>query len=114
MNQPQSRPQMQSPPVQSPSAQSLSTQSSSPTISDDKLSAAAAVIGQVTNIQENYQRRIAEAPTSEKQRLAEEANDRLQKAVTDQGLTVDEYNTIIRTVQNDPAVRQKLSQRVSH
>jgi len=38
----------------------------------------------------------------------------MQKAVTDQGLSVDEYNSIIRTAQNDPAVRQKLAQRIPH
>jgi len=34
----------------------------------------------------------------------------LEKAVTDQGLSVDEYNNIIRTAQNDPKVREKLTQ----
>jgi predicted ATPase with chaperone activity len=109
MTPPQTRPQTQSPQAQSPQAQSPS-----PTISDEKLNAAAAAIGQVTSIRENYERKISEAPPSDKQRLAEEANDALQKAVTDQGLSVDEYNRIIRTAQNDPAVRQKLTQRIPH
>jgi len=106
---PQTRPQTQSPQTQSPRAQSPST-----TIADEKLNAAAAAIGHVTSIRENYERKISEAPPSDKQRLAEEANDALQKAVTDQGLSVDEYNSIIRTSQNDPAVRQKLTQRIPH
>jgi predicted ATPase with chaperone activity len=109
MTPPQTRPQTQSSQAQSPQAQSPS-----PTISDEKLNAAAAAIGQVTSIRENYERKISEAPPSDKQRLAEEANDALQKAVTDQGLSVDEYNRIIRTAQNDPAVRQKLTQRIPH
>jgi hypothetical protein len=37
----------------------------------------------------------------------------LEKAVTDQGLSVDEYNSIIRTAQNDPTVREKLTQRIA-
>ena len=46
--------------------------------------------------------------------MTEEANDAMKKAVADQGLSVDEYNSIIRTAQNDPSVRQKLSQRIPH
>jgi len=93
---PQARPQAQSP---------------SPAISDAKLNAAAAAIRQVSSIQQSYQRKIEAAP-SDKQRLTIEANDAMAKAVTDQGLSVDEYNSIIGTAQNDPAVREKLSQRM--
>jgi predicted ATPase with chaperone activity len=109
MNPPQARPQAQSPQAQSPEVQSPS-----PTISDQKLSAAAAAIGQVATIRHSYESRIAEAPPSDQERLTGEANDALEKAVTDQGLSVDEYNTIIKTAQNDPAIRQKLAQRIPH
>jgi predicted ATPase with chaperone activity len=109
MTPPQARPQAQSPQTKSPQAQSPS-----PTISDEKLNAAAAAIGHVTSIRQNYERKISEASPSDKQRLTEEANNALEKAVTDQGLSVDEYNSIIRTAQNDPAVRQKLAQRIPH
>jgi hypothetical protein len=109
MNPPQARSQAQSPQAQSPQAQSPS-----PTISDEKLNAAAAAIGQVTSVRQSYERKIAEAPPSDKQRIADEANAALEKAVIDQGLSVDEYNTIIRTAQNDPTVRQKLTERISH
>ena len=107
MNPPQARPQAQSPQMQPP-------QTPSAPISDDKLNAAAAAIGHVTSIRQSYERKIAEAPASKKQRVTKEANDALEKAVTDQGLSVDEYNSIIRTAQNDPAVRQKLTQRIPH
>jgi len=109
MNPPQARPQAQSPQTQSPQ-----TPSPSAPISDEKLSAAAAAIGQVATIQRSYESRIAAAPSSDKQRLTKEGNDALEKAVTDQGLSVDEYNSIIRTAQNDPTVREKLTQRISH
>jgi Domain of unknown function (DUF4168) len=99
MNPPQARPQAQSP---------------SPTISDEKLNEAAAAIKQVSDIHRSYQRKIAEAAPSDKQRLTIEANDAMAKAVTDQGLSVDEYNSIISTAQNDPAVREKLTQRMRH
>lgn len=108
-NPPQARPQAQSPQTQSPQ-----TPLPSASISDEKLNAAAVAIGQVTTIRQSYQSKIATAPASDKQRLAKEANDALEKAVTDQGLSVDEYNNIIRTAQNDPALRQKLTQRIPH
>jgi Domain of unknown function (DUF4168) len=94
--------------------ESPQAQSPSPTISDEKLNAAAAAIGQVTSVRQSYERKIAEAPPSDKQRITGEANAALERAVTDQGLSVDEYNTIIRTAQNDPTVRQKLTERISH
>jgi Domain of unknown function (DUF4168) len=112
MNQTQPRPQAQSPQAQSPQAQSPQAQSPSPTISDQKLTAAAAALGQVTSIRQSYERKIAEAPQPDKQRVTDEANNALKKAVTDHGLSVDEYNTILQTAQNDPAIRQKLAQRV--
>jgi hypothetical protein len=119
MNQPQAGPPAQSPQTpspQPPSAQRPSPQapSPSPTISDQKLNATAVAIGQVTSIKQSYKRKIAEAPPSDAERITQEENTALEKAVTDQGLSVDEYNTIIRTAQNDAAVRQKLSQRIPH
>jgi hypothetical protein len=68
----------------------------------------------VTSIRQSYERKIAETPQPDKQRVTDEANSALQKAVTDQGLSVDEYNTILQTAQNDPTVRQKLAQRIPH
>ena len=107
MNPPQARPQAQSPPTQS-----LQTPSPSAPISDEKLNAAAAAIGQVAAIQQSYKSKIAAAAASDIERLANEADDAFQKAVTDQGLSVDEYHSIIRTAENDPTVREQLIQRI--
>jgi len=119
MNPPQARPQAQSPQTQlpqtqPPQAQPPQAQPPSAPVSDDKLNAAAAAIGQVATIRQGYESKIAAAPASDKQRLTKEANDAMEKAVTNQGLSVDEFNSIIRTAQNDPAVGQKLSQRIPH
>ena len=110
----QTNPPQARPPAQSPQTQSPQTPSPSAPISDEKLNAAAAAIGQVTTIRKSYESKVAAAPPSDKQRLAKEADDALNKAVTDQGLSVDEYNNIIRTAQNDPAVHEKLTQRIAH
>jgi len=107
MNPPQARPEAQSPqtqPLQTPSA----------SISDEKLNATAAAIGQVANIQRRYESKSAAASPSNKHRLSQEANDAVERAVTYQGLSVDEFNSIIITAQNDPTVREQLIQRIRH
>ena len=64
----------------------------------------------MSGIHQSYESKIAAASPSDKQRLTIEANDAMAKAVTDQGLSVDEYNSIISAAHNDPAVREKLTQ----
>jgi hypothetical protein len=41
-----------------------------------------------------------------------EASEALEKAVTDQGLSVEEFNSIMEVAQNDPGVREKMRQRI--
>jgi hypothetical protein len=81
-------------------------------IPDHKLDAAAAAIGRVAKLSQDYQEQIAAAPPPEKERLAKEANSAMVKAVNDQGLSVDEYNTIVDTAQKDPKVHEKIMQRL--
>lgn len=84
-----------------------------PSISDQKLDAAAAALQQVATIQQTYKQRFAQATTpSDQQRVVAEAHDALTKAVQDQGLSVEEYNSIIEIAQNDPDVRGKVLQRI--
>ena len=68
----------------------------SPSISDQKLNAAAAAMEHVASLQQTYQQQIAAAPPAEKQRITGEANNALMKAVTDQGLSVEEYRSILK------------------
>jgi hypothetical protein len=86
----------------------------SPTISSEKLDAAAAAIGHVNSVKQNYQQQLEAAPAADKERIAGEAHNAMAKAVTDQGISVDEFNSIIEAAQNDPAVRQQLVQRINH
>jgi hypothetical protein len=83
-----------------------------PSVSDEKLSATAAAMQHVISIQQDYQKQLSGAPPAEQQRLTSEANKALEKAVTDQGLSVDEYRSIMQVAQNDPVVRQKLMARL--
>ena len=82
-------------------------------IPDQKLDATAAALNKIADVKQTYTQQIeASASESDKQRLVDEANKELVKAVTDQGLSVEEYTSIMVVAQNDPAVRQKIIQRM--
>lgn len=81
-------------------------------IPDHKLDAAAQAIQKVAKVSQDYQQQIAQAPEPQKEQIAKEANTAMVKAVTDQGLTVDEYNSIVDVAQRDPAVHEKIIQRL--
>jgi hypothetical protein len=100
-------------------AASAQVQSPSPDLSqepqnipDQKLDAAAAAIGRVASLKQDYQQRIATAAPADKERLLDEAVNAMAKAVTDQGLSVEEYDSILEVAQNDPGVREKIRQRI--
>jgi hypothetical protein len=81
-------------------------------ISDAKLDAAAAAVKSVSTVKDDYEQRIARAPEKDRERLATEATQALSKAVTDNGLSVDEYTAILEVAQNDPTIRDKILQRL--
>jgi vacuolar-type H+-ATPase subunit H len=85
---------------------------STPEMLDQKLSAVAAAVKRVAGLQKDYQQRIAEAP-AEKERIIAEANTEFTKAVTDQGLSVEEYDSILDAARDDPEIRKKILQRMS-
>ena len=86
---------------------------SAPDLSDQKLSAVAAALERVASLQKDYRQRIAaaEAP-ADKERIVAEAHNEFTKAVTDQGLSVEEYASILDLAQDDPEIRAKLLQRI--
>lgn len=98
--------QTQAPAPATPSAPSAK-------IPDEKLDAAASAIEQVASLKESYQQRLDTAAPSDKQRIADEANVALSKAVTDRGLSVEEYSAILAMAQTDPEVRGKILQRLN-
>jgi hypothetical protein len=81
-------------------------------IPDQKIDAAAAAIQRVASIKQDYQQRIAAAAPADKERVLNEAIGALEKAVTDQGLSVEEYDSILKVAQNDPKVLEKIRQRL--
>jgi hypothetical protein len=85
----------------------------SQSIPDHKLDATAAALNQIADVKESYTKKIEASPSeSDKQQLVDDANKALVKAVTDQGLSVEEYTSIMVVAQSDPTVRQKILQRM--
>lgn len=95
-----------------PPAKTQGTTTAPANISDKKLDATAAAVKSVSAVSENYRSKIAQASGADKERLIGQANDAIRKAVTDQGLSVEEYTSIINVAQNDPVVRDKLLKRL--
>src|SRR5262249_62053734 len=86
---------------------------SAPDLSDQKLSAVAAAIQRVASLQKDYRQRVAEAEApADKERIVAEANNELTKAVTEQGLSVEEYASILDAARDNPEVRGKILQRI--
>src|SRR5262249_51453444 len=83
-------------------------------IPDQKLDAAAAAILRVASLKQDYQQRIAAAAPTDHERLLNEAVNAMSKAVTEQGLSVDEYDSILEVAKNDPDVRAKILDRTPH
>ena len=82
-------------------------------LSDQKLNAVATALQRVANLRNDYRQRIAEAEApAEKERIAVEANKELSKAVTEQGISVEEYTSILNAARDNPEVRDKLIQHV--
>ena len=96
--------------VQSPAP---SPSQPSENIPDQKLDATAAALDQIADVKESFTKQIEATPSdADKRRLVDEANKALVKAVTDQGLSVEEYTSIMVVAQNDPGVRQRILQRM--
>jgi hypothetical protein len=84
-----------------------------PSIPDQKLDAAAAALERMVRLKQEYEQRLAATPARpDQERIVAEANDALAKAVTDQGLSLDEYDAIMQVAQNDLDVRGKIIQRL--
>jgi hypothetical protein len=100
--------------AQSPSAPSTApnTAPKQANISDAKLDAAAAAAKRVAALSDKYEQQLAQAPEDQKEGVVREANDALTKAVTDQGLSVEEFSTIMEVAKSDPEVREKIVKRI--
>ena len=86
---------------------------SAPDLSDQKLSAVAAALERVASLQQDYRQRIAEAEApADKERIVAEANSELTKAVNEQGLSIEEYTSILSVARDDAEIRGKILQHI--
>jgi len=99
---------------QSPSASppAAASPGSSADIPDQKLAATAAAVKGVTAVRQSYEEKLAAASTTDKKRIVDEAQQAMAKAVTDQGLSLEEYTKILQVAQNDPTVQNKIIERL--
>src|SRR5258706_5547877 len=80
-----------------------------PAVPDTVVAKTGAALRDVTEIRETYAPRVAAASNDgEKQGLLQQATDKSVKAITDRGLSLDQYNQVIRAAQADPQLEQRL------
>jgi DNA-binding LacI/PurR family transcriptional regulator len=93
----------------SPGLSALGSSVPTPVITDQKLDAVAAAFQKVSTLQEKYRHRFATAATpSDQTRITAEANRAVSKAVADQGLSVEEYISIVEVALDDPEICGKI------
>jgi hypothetical protein len=107
LSTPAANAQQQSPPKEAPDATT-----SPANIPDNKLDAVAAAAKRVITVSDAYKEKLEKAPETDKEKIVGEANQAITKAVNDQGLSVEEYVSIMKVAQNDPGVRDRLIQRL--
>jgi Domain of unknown function (DUF4168) len=84
-----------------------------PNLSDQQLDKAAAAIKNVEGIRTAYTQKLATAKPDQQDEIATEARAAMKKAVADQGLSVEEYNSIVKLAQNNPDVREQIERRLA-
>ena len=82
-------------------------------LSDQKLDATAAAVVRVASIKQDYEQRITAAPATDHERIAKEAVTAIAKAITDQGLSLEEYAAILEVAQSTPDIRDKIRARIA-
>jgi hypothetical protein len=78
-------------------------------ISDDLVTKVGSAAVRVVEIRQTFTPRIVAARSqAERDGLEEEATAALVEAISDQGLSVDEYNEVVAAAQDDPDLEQRL------
>jgi Domain of unknown function (DUF4168) len=78
-------------------------------LSDDMIAKVGTAVGHVAAIQQDFSPRIAAAVSpDEKQGLQQEAGAAVVQAISDQGLTIDQYNEVVSAAQTDPDLEERI------
>ena len=102
----------QTPPPAEAAPQTEAPAAAAPAMDDTKLKSFAVAFLEVTKVTESYKPQIeaASGNAEDQQRLQQEAGEKMVEAVNSaEGISVDEYNTIIQAAQTDPDLAQKIN-----
>lgn len=78
-------------------------------VPDEMVSKVGAAVGQVAMIRQEYTQRVQSAGTDdERDRLADQAQQAAVKAISDQGISVTEYNEVVSAAENNPDLEDRL------
>jgi GTP1/Obg family GTP-binding protein len=87
----------------------VSAQSSSEDLARHNLKTFAEAFKEITQIQTSYKQRILQSEVPlHIDSLQEEANQKMNEAVSNHGLTVEKYNTIFNTIEKNPNLKEEL------
>jgi hypothetical protein len=89
-------------------AQDVALQSTPGELVRNNLEAFAKAYTEVGQIHSSYEERIIQSADERKaEALQQEANQKMTQAVADHGLTIEDYNTIFKAIQTDPALKEE-------
>ena len=96
---------------QSPSSESNTTSGDTlnATVPDETVARTGAALKRVAEIKNVFAPKVEAAPTpDERTRLSNQQMEAAKTAIGEQGLTLDQYNNVIKLAQADPALRERL------
>lgn len=78
-------------------------------VPDDMVAKVGAAVGQVAMIRQEYTERVQTAgDDGERDRLAEKAQQAAVKAISEQGISVSDYNEVVSAAENNPELEDRL------
>jgi hypothetical protein len=83
-------------------------------VSQDDLKIFAEAYTEVSQIYNVYENRITQSKEPDQaMALQQEANQKMNQAVQEKGLSIEDYNAIYRTIEKDPNLQQQFTQVLS-
>lgn len=84
-------------------------QTNQATLSQDMVSRVGSAAGRVAQIQQDYATQAeAETATNAREALASRARAAAERAIDEQGISVEDYNTVLTAAEGDPDLEQRL------
>jgi hypothetical protein len=89
-------------------AQQATPGSPAASVSEVTVQRTGAAIRDISGIQARYTQRMQAAQPAERAAIEQEANGAAEAALSSRGLTIEEYDTVIRLAQADEGLRERL------